>query len=72
VTESLVTIARFRDLPEALLAQGKLESMGIASFLADCELAATDWIGSMRLQVRLQDAQDALAILQEPPPVLPD
>ena len=31
----LVTIRQFRDLPEALLAKGSLESSGIECFLAD-------------------------------------
>ncbi len=71
--DPLVTIARFRDLPEALLAKGKLESCGIKSFLADAELVRADWlysnaIGNMRLQVSPQDAQEALALLREPPP----
>ena len=72
----LVTIERFRDLPEALLAKGKLESAGITCFLADTELVRTDWlwsnlIGNMRLQVRAEDADDALALLHEPiPPTL--
>jgi hypothetical protein len=73
VDNPLVTIARFRDLPEALLAKGKLESSGIVSFLADAELVRADWlysnaIGNMRLQVSPADAEEALAVLQEPPP----
>ncbi len=32
---SLTTIRKFRDLPEALLAKGSLDSAGIESFLAD-------------------------------------
>ncbi len=70
---NLVTIERFRDLPEALLAKGKLESAGIRCFLADSELVRTDWlwsnaIGNMRLQVRSEDAHEALEILHEPAP----
>jgi hypothetical protein len=70
---NLVTIERFRDLPEALLAKGKLESAGILCFLADSELVRTDWlwsnaIGNMRLQVKSEDAQEAMSILREPPP----
>lgn len=70
---NLVTIERFRDLPEALLAKGKLESSGIRCFLADSELVRTDWlwsnaIGNMRLQVRAEDAHEALEILHEPAP----
>jgi len=73
LSAELVTIERFRDLPEALLAKGKLESAGIYCFLADSELVRTDWlwsnaIGNMRLQVRPEDARDALEILREPAP----
>jgi hypothetical protein len=73
VSADLVTIERFRDLPVALLAKGKLESAGIRCFLADSELVRTDWlwsnaIGNMRLQVRSEDAADALEILHEPAP----
>jgi hypothetical protein len=69
----LITIERFRDLPEALLAKGMLESAGITCFLADTELVRTDWlwsnlIGNMRLQVRAEDVDDALALLHEPIP----
>jgi hypothetical protein len=73
LSADLVTIERFRDLPEALLAKGKLESAGIRCFLADSELVRTDWlwsnaIGNMRLQVRSEDAADALEVLHEPAP----
>ena len=73
MSADLVTIERFRDLPEALLAKGKLESAGIRCFLADSELVRTDWlwsnaIGNMRLQVRPEDAADALEVLHEPAP----
>src|SRR5258708_20476749 len=39
----LVTIRQFRDLPEALLAKGSLESAGIECFLADENLGRLDW-----------------------------
>jgi hypothetical protein len=73
LSADLVTIERFRDLPEALLAKGKLESAGIRCFLADSELVRTDWlwsnaIGNMRLQVSPEDAADALEVLREPAP----
>jgi len=38
----LVTIRQFRDLPEALLAKGSLESSGIECFLADENLVRLD------------------------------
>lgn len=73
MAETLVTIERFRDLPEALLAKGKLESAGIECFLTDAELVRTDWlwsnaIGNMRLKVRREDAAEALELLDEPAP----
>src|SRR5690348_7109522 len=42
----LVTIARFRDLPEAMLARGRLQSAGIDSFLADENYIRMDWFMS--------------------------
>ena len=68
---SLVIIRQFRDLPEALLAKGSLESAGIECFLADENLVRLDWfisnfIGGIKLRVRPQDAESALKILDEP------
>src|ERR1700732_5614414 len=40
----LVTIRQFRDLPEALLARGSLESAGIECFLADENLGRVGWV----------------------------
>jgi hypothetical protein len=74
----MVTLQHFRDIPEALLAQGKLESAGIDSMLADGNLVRMDWllsnaIGGIRLQVRQQDLESARAVLNEPiPPELGD
>src|SRR5882672_9344643 len=64
----LVTIRQFRDLPEALLAKGSLESVGIECFLADENLVRLDWfisnfIGGIKLNVRAADAEDARKIL---------
>ena len=54
---SLVTIRQFRDLPEALLAKGSLESAGIECFLGDENLVRLDWfisnfIGGIKLCVK--------------------
>ena len=70
---SLVTVQQFRDIPEALLAKGKLESAGIPCLLADGNLVRMDWllsnaIGGIRLQVRKQDFESAQALLNEPIP----
>lgn len=69
--QKLVTIRQFRDLPEALLAKGSLESAGIECFLRDDNLVRLDWfisnfIGGIKLCVRPEDAQTALQLLDEP------
>jgi hypothetical protein len=69
--QSLVTIRQFRDLPEALLAKGSLESAGIECFLRDDNLVRLDWfisnfIGGIKLCVKAQDAQSAREILDDP------
>jgi hypothetical protein len=68
---ALVTIRQFRDLPEALLAKGSLESAGIECFLADENLVRLDWfisnfIGGIKLNVRAADAENAQRLLDEP------
>ncbi len=72
-TPALVTLQHFRDIPEALLAKGKLESARIACVLADGNLVRMDWllsnaIGGLRLQVRQGDLESARALLAEPIP----
>jgi hypothetical protein len=67
----LVTVRKFRDLPEALLAKGSLESAGIECFLADENLVRLDWfisnfIGGIKLSVRVADVANAREILDEP------
>jgi hypothetical protein len=67
----LVTIRQFRDLPEALLAKGSLESAGIECFLRDENLVRLDWfisnfIGGVKLCVGAEDVTKAQAILDEP------
>ena len=67
----LVTIRQFRDLPEALLAKGSLESAGIECFLADENLVRLDWfisnfIGGIKLNVRPADVENAQQLLNEP------
>lgn len=71
VPRALVTIRQFRDLPEALLAKGSLESSGIECFLQDDNLVRLDWfisnfIGGVKLCVQPQDAENALKLLDEP------
>lgn len=73
ILPTLVTLRHFRDIPEALLAKGKLESAGIECVLADGNLVRMDWllsnaIGGIRLQVKQPDFEVARAILDEPIP----
>jgi hypothetical protein len=73
MSTELVTLQQFRDVPEALLAKGKLESAGIACVLADGNLVRMDWllsnaVGGIRLQVHQQDAESAREVLDEPIP----
>lgn len=69
----MVTIRRFRDLPEALLAKGSLESAGIECALTDENMVRLDWLisnllGGVKLQVTPDDAAAAQAILDQPIP----
>jgi Putative prokaryotic signal transducing protein len=68
-----VTVRKFRDLPEAVLAKGLLESVGIECFLADDNLIRLDWfisnfVGGVKLQVRPEDVEAANEILDQPIP----
>jgi len=68
---SLIPIRQFRDLPEALLAKGCLESSGIECFFRDDNLVRLDWfisnfIGGIKLCVKPEDAGKAQTILDEP------
>jgi hypothetical protein len=64
----LVTIRRYRDLSEAIVARAVIESTGIFYFLKDENLVRLDWqvsnfIGGIRLQVDAVDVEAAEAIL---------
>ena len=68
---ALPPIRQFRDLPEALLAKGCLESAGIPCFLRDDNMVRLDWfisnfIGGIKLCVRPEDVQTARELLDEP------
>jgi hypothetical protein len=68
-----VTLRQFRDLPEALLAKGSLESAGIQAYLADDNMIRMDWfysnlLGGIKLKVRAEDAEAASEILNQPIP----
>ena len=69
----LVPLRRYRDLSEAIIARGALESAGIFCFLKDENLVRLDWqisnlIGGIRLQVAAADAEAAEAVLAQPIP----
>ena len=68
-----VTLRQFRDLPEALLAKGSLESAGIQAYLVDDNMIRMDWfisnlLGGIKLKVRPEDAEAAGEILNQPIP----
>ncbi len=70
MADELVTLCSYRDLPEALLAQGKLQSQGIECFLADENIVRMDWywsnlIGGIKLQVAAEDKDAAITALEE-------
>ncbi len=69
----LVTLRRYRDLSEAIVARGMLESAGIEVFLQDENLVRLDWqisngIGGIQLQVDEADSAAALELLEQPVP----
>ncbi len=68
-----VTLRKFRDLPEALLAKGSLESAGIECHLVDENMVRMDWfisnlLGGVKLQVWPEDVAEATEILNLPIP----
>src|SRR5271154_6230296 len=72
-----VTLRKFRDLPEALLAKGSLESAGIQAYLVDDNMIRMDWfisnlLGGIKLKVRPEDAEVASEILDQPIPEMLD
>ena len=67
----LVTIQSFRELPEAMLAKGMLNSAGIECFLVDDNTGhmrgfISNVIGGIRMQVNRVDAEAAMALLERP------
>ena len=69
----LVTVARYRDMPEAVVARAVLEEAGIECLLRDENTVRTDWllsnlIGGMRLQVAAKDEAAAREVLSQPVP----
>ena len=69
---NLVAIRQFRDMPEALLAKGLLESAGIECFFGDDNIVRLDWfisnlVGGVKLLVKPEDAETAHELLDQPP-----
>lgn len=72
-SRKLVTVKRYRDLSEAIVARSILESANIPVFLFDENVVRLDWqisnmIGGIRVQVDDRDEAAATAILNEPVP----
>ena len=70
---NLLILERFRDLPEAILAKGKLAWEGVESYLADDNTVRMDWLwsnllGGVKLLVSPEDVEAATRILGEPIP----
>jgi hypothetical protein len=71
--QRLVTVEQYRDLAEAQVAKGVLDSAGILCCLRDENTARLDWVwsnlmGGVRLQVNEQDREAAQAVLAQPIP----
>ena len=64
----LVTIRGYRDLHEALLAKGRLESSGVDTFLADENIVRMAAIGGVMLRVDAANVQAANEILDHAAP----
>jgi hypothetical protein len=69
-SSNVVTLRKFRDLPEALLAKGFLESAGVESFLIDETTIRMDWLwsnllGGVKLCVNREDTEAAAQILSQ-------
>jgi hypothetical protein len=73
IHQTLVTVARYRDLSEAIVARSVLESAGLFCFLQDENTIRMDWgwsnaLGGLRLQVAEHDAARAYELLSQPRP----
>lgn len=70
----LITVRKFGDLHEALLAKGMFEAAGIECFLVDDNMVRLDWLisnilGGVKLAVRPEDLATATELLTDPTPV---
>jgi hypothetical protein len=69
-SRDIVTLRQFRDMPDALLAKGFLESAGVESFLVDETTIRMDWLwsnllGGIKLCVDAKDAEEAALMLSQ-------
>lgn len=72
-SQRLVTLRRFRDLSEAIVARAVLESAGMFCFLRDENVVRLDWaysnaVGGISLEVRPEDVDEAQNLLNQPIP----
>jgi hypothetical protein len=72
-SQDVVVIRKFRDIPEAWMAKGRLDSSGIECWLIDDNMVRLDWfisnfLGGVKLQVKQEDAAIANEILERPIP----
>ena len=70
------TIRSFPDVMQAWLAKSSLESAGLECCLLDDNMVRLDWgasiaLGGVKLQVKPEDAETALALLDQPVPEEP-
>ncbi len=70
---NLVILRKFRDLPEALLVKGMLDSAGVPCFLADDNMVRMDWfisnvLGGVKVMVDAEDFAEASRLMSEPLP----
>ncbi len=70
MSQRLITIAQYRDLPTAGLAQSTLESAGIICFLDNQFMIGINWLysnalGGVKLQVLETDVEQALKLLKD-------
>lgn len=75
--ESMVTIRSFGDVMQAWLAKSNLESSAIECRLVDDNMVRLHWgivnvLGGVKLQVKREDAEVALELLEQPVPEQPD
>ena len=70
ISGPLVMVKRFRDMPEAQIAESILDSAGIDCFLADENTIRMDWLwsnllGGFKLMVRPEDLDTATQLLDQ-------